>query len=197
MSRGAWVAAAIAAGLAACSFDPEAGHHIQVSYTDYSSLYSPGLVQYAVPKGEMTPLVHSPQFGTGPGDPGAVAAAVPPPGWLNPPIRFTTTPSAGTPTNYKLVLIIDPAWPGAGDDATCANPMATPVKPGGGPNAIQATFCAGDRWVSHLVAYGPPAATADDPNFRSMLAQVSLLLFPPFRPDEVHSPRPCRPPFCS
>lgn len=190
------VFAILPAGMMGCAQEGKTDRVIQISYTDYTTLYTPGMVQYAVPKGEMTTVVRGNPFPAGPADPDAIAGAVPPPGWLSPPIRFTTKPGPGTPENYKLVLIFTPGSPGAGDDQTCADPAATPVGPGGGPVTLQATFCAGDRWVSHLVAYGPAVTGLGDRQFQTILAQVSILLFPSSTPDQMRPFRPCKPPFC-
>ncbi|HYM32753.1 MAG TPA: hypothetical protein VEU47_15735 [Candidatus Cybelea sp.] len=170
---------AVAAAIGALTIVSCSNNLMRTGAMEYSSLYDPYLVRYAMRTGEIRAVVRGNPFGPGPVDADAIAGAFYLPVWVG-PAHVTAHPRPDTPSNNKIVLLFGPHARGPGGDETCATPETQPVEDGSGPIRLQATFCVGARWVSTLVAAGPGAKSANDPAFRALMTQVGYDLFPPF-----------------
>lgn len=171
------LAAALALG--ACA------HGVTTIYgQDQTPLYSPGLVPYATESGTLYTIVRGNPFGPGPGNPEAIAASLQSPGWY-PPFRFVTRPMPGLRTDARLVLIFNPVDRTSGDDEACRTPQLQRIRPGGGPVRLQAAFCIGNRYVSHVAVMGPPASSPQDPAFHEMMNETLASLLPPIGSQDI------------
>jgi hypothetical protein len=159
-------------GIAACA---DIDH---IGPAHYSTLYSTGLVAYAVPKGEMTTEIR----GDAPGGPEAVAAMLRPPGWL-PPFRFATKPMPGTPSNYRVVLHFDPAAAAVGGESVCRGERSPDITPPPERTRVQAVFCVDDRLVSEANGYTARARSPAEPAFRGTLDHLMAALMPTRNPN--------------
>ncbi len=153
---------------------------------DTASLYTPSLVAYATQSGTLYTIVRGNPFGPGPGNPEAIAASLQSPGWY-PPFRFVTRPMPGSRTDARLVLIFNPVDRTSGDDETCRAPQLQQIRPGGGPVRLQAVFCIGSRYVSHVAVMGPPASSPQDPAFQEMMNETLASLLPPLLNQEINA----------
>lgn len=153
-------------------------------YTDYTALYSAGMVRYAAQSGEIATVVRGDPFGRGDTamQAEAIASQLASPGWLG-PRRFTTNPRADTKSNYKLVLVFNPTRLNVGDDQTCAMPGEEPTMGRSeGASKFMAVFCADARWASHLEGTVPLGQGPESVEFRNALNLAVLELMPPRNP---------------
>lgn len=153
-----------------------------VGLPDYNALYSRDMVSYAGTSGEIAAVVMGNPFGPAVSDE-QIMSQIPTPAWVS-ARRFTTNPGAQTPWSYRVVLIFNPARPGAGDDLTCANPAAEPTggTRGDGRARVVAVFCADSRWASQLEGSVPLDGGPGSPAFRTAMQTVMADLLPPVNP---------------
>jgi len=163
--------------LAGCS-----GTATRLGYADQTTLYTPDMIGYAAPKGELATVVRGNPFGGSIGDPEAIAAAIKPPARYG-QVRLTTRPGPGTPDNYRLVLIFDPPVGAPTGDLACNDAAASQGGTGGGPVRVQASFCIGGRLASQITGTGAPASDVNSPAFQDLMGQVMENMFPPVKRD--------------
>lgn len=155
-----------------------------IGSADYSTLYNPGMVSYSALSGEIATVVRGDPFGHGdtPDQAEAIANQLVSPGWLG-ARRFTTLPHPETRSNYKVVLIFNPARLNTGDDQTCARPNEEPtLGRAAGASTFTAVFCADVRWASRLSGTIPLASGPDSPAFRDALNIALSELLPSRNP---------------
>lgn len=90
--------------------------------------------------------------------------------------NFTTTPGASAEKNLKVVLAFNTE---VVHHALCSGkPLAART---GGGTTLQAAWCFGDRVDSYVIVRGGAITGIDDPKFKTLLAEATLELFPPYQ----------------
>jgi hypothetical protein len=97
------------------------------------------------------------------------------------PTHFTTTPGPSARPIYRAVFLFNSK--AVLPNQMCAVPLNVPAVELDKTVRLTAVFC---RWQGYLstVTGEVEVDSIDDPRFESMIAQMILLLFPPFDPSE-------------
>lgn len=96
--------------------------------------------------------------------------------------HFTTTPNDTARPDYRVVLAFNPAQTTL-NSALCG-PQAIPTKPpGGGPIVLQGAFCRGGGPLSSATGWLDRPQGPADPDFRSLISDMTYALFPSTRAD--------------
>lgn len=170
--RGAALMGLVAVSLAACT-----GTGDWVVYPPDLNNYRSGIADWAARNGELLAEIHGAPFGSSVPDE-AIANAVPVPPWVA--RRMTTTPSPGTPKDYRVVLNFGPAFAGHAGNAACTGGAGLPsraVTPGE-RIPLLATYCVFNEAMAAIRGTGPVATGPEDRGFRNFMYVMLAGLLP-------------------
>jgi hypothetical protein len=168
--------AGVAALLAGCAQSASIPH----SYVD--GAYRPSYLGYAAGRGGMMTEVVGNPFAAPKPALDAVVTEILETSHFGPELPFFTEPPADFRSDYRVVVLLNPA-PAAAPSRLCEQP-AQPQNPRGGRVGVLAAFCNGPYRITSAGGSIAGAQGPDDPDFRSLMRQVAVLLFPPQPADQ-------------
>lgn len=103
--------------------------------------------------------------------------------------NFTTTPDKTARPDYRVVLAFNPAETFLNSRLCAGQPIRT--APPGGPITVQGAFCRGGGALSSARGWLDRPMGPEDPDFRSLISDMTFALFPPYRADSGCSGNDC------
>lgn len=152
---------------------------VMLSMQDIDTAYNPSELAYAGADRDMRVIVVGNPFS---GDQAAFASAVTDAmqgqHWGQ-ATNFTTTPSGSARDLYRVVMLFDPPK-SLGSGRLCREEATGLPSEGSGDGIVLfGAFCRADKRLTSIRGHMPEASGAQDPAFRSLVAQVTNGLFPP------------------
>ncbi|CAO3378478.1 hypothetical protein [Azospirillum argentinense] len=95
--------------------------------------------------------------------------------------NFTTTPNQTARPDYRVVLAFNPAETTLNSYLCSGQPLRT--SPPGGPIVVQGAFCRGGGTLSSATGWLDRPQGPNDPDFRSLISDMTFALFPARRAD--------------
>ena len=178
MSTVARIAAAAAAGavLAACA----AGGTVVLPV--YVGSYDPGMLNYAASKGGMVTEVVGNPFDVPKEEVERAAVNSMTGSHFGPKVVFTTKASPDNPSPYRVVMLFDPA-PNAQAHRLCSDPnQPSAAQPG--RLRLMVAFCSSDTVITSTAGWISKPQRPTHPTFRSLIRQITVVLFPLRDPDQ-------------
>ncbi len=162
----------LAFGLAACSGTTI----VRPAYV--SGSYHPDVVNYAASRGGMHLVVIGNPFGEPQDKLERAVADSMVDSHFGQSFPFVTHPPVDFTSPYRVIVLFDPPR-NANPKNLCLQPY-TPTATQPGEVRLMAVFCNAGYEMTSTAGYVGGVASSDDPAFRKLLGQISVLLFPPF-----------------
>ena len=165
-----------ASALAACTNE-------RVVASEPSSAYTRSEVSYAAGNRDLRVVLHGNPFGL---PPDRFAATVLPhmqDRVLGVKTNLTTTPNDTARRDYKVVLAFNVAENMLNSSLCIDGPI--PTSPPGGPIVVQGAFCRSGGALTSATGWLDRPQGPDDPDFRSLISDMTFSLFPSQRADLI------------
>jgi len=159
--------------LAAC------GGGQRVSHVEQTTLYSAMTMGYAARGGLLATEIRGQPFGDGPIPAETVAASMKPPGWHR-DFRFTTAPTGGRDSDYRLILRFNTPVDATRGEAICAGAEPGGFASAGAMTSVHGVFCVGPQLVSEARSIGGAVRAPADPAFRSLVDALLAEVMPAY-----------------
>ncbi len=162
---------ALASLLTACTGTPV------ISYTNTDSYYT-GALSYAAARGGMPTEVVGNPFDVPKADLDRRVTETFEANHFGPELPFLTQVPEGYSPSYRVILLFNPA-PYANAMHLCASTERPQAKPLSREVGVLAAFCSSGTRITSAFGRLSGVRGLDDPAFERLLAQLSLVLFPP------------------
>ncbi len=180
--------------LAACLAAGSAAASGMISYSWLSYSYSPRDIAYAGGPGELWTEVAGNPFGATQAEFDQAVTRAMYGAHFGPPTEFTTTPGPSARRMFHVRLLFNGS---ATDEAhICAGPPPALSASRGGDVVLYAAFCQNDESLSFLRAAGDGFSGPSDPEFKDLVQQVTMTLFPPQNNELLRNGSDCRSSSC-
>ena len=148
----------------------------------YVGSYDPGMLNYAASKGGMlTEIVGNP-FDVPKEEVGRAVTNNMTGSHFGPKVVFTTKASPDNPSPYWVVVLFDPA-PNAQAQRLCSDPNQ-PSAAQAGRLRLMVAFCSSDTVITSTAGWISKPQRPTHPTFRSLIRQITVVLFPPRDPNQ-------------